>query len=96
MISVVKVKYDEVAAGGPARLFKSDQPGLADGAQARDFIWVGDVVDVMLWLLDTPARQRPVQPGHRAGADLSGPGACGLRRGGQAARGRIHRHAGRA
>jgi ADP-L-glycero-D-manno-heptose 6-epimerase len=54
MISVVKVKHDEVAAGGPARLFKSDQPGLADGAQSRDFIWVGDVVDVMLWLLETP------------------------------------------
>jgi ADP-L-glycero-D-manno-heptose 6-epimerase len=55
MISVVKVKYDEIANGGPARLFKSDQPGLADGAQARDFIWVGDVVDVLLWLMDTPA-----------------------------------------
>jgi ADP-L-glycero-D-manno-heptose 6-epimerase len=54
MISVVKVKYDEIAAGGPARLFRSDRPGLADGAQARDFIWVGDVVDVMLWLRDTP------------------------------------------
>jgi ADP-L-glycero-D-manno-heptose 6-epimerase len=55
MISVVKVKHDEVAAGGPARLFKSDQPGLADGAQSRDFIWVGDVVDVMLWLMETPS-----------------------------------------
>jgi ADP-L-glycero-D-manno-heptose 6-epimerase len=55
MISVVKVKYDEIAAGGPARLFKADQPGMADGEQRRDFIWVGDVVDVMLWLLDTPA-----------------------------------------
>jgi ADP-L-glycero-D-manno-heptose 6-epimerase len=55
MISVVKVKHDEVAAGGPARLFKSDRPGLADGAQARDFIWVGDVVEVLLWLLDTPS-----------------------------------------
>lgn len=54
MISVVKVKHDEVAAGLPAKLFRSDQPGLADGAQARDFIWVGDVVDVMLWLLDSP------------------------------------------
>jgi ADP-L-glycero-D-manno-heptose 6-epimerase len=54
MISVVKVKYDEVAAGGPARLFRSDVPGLADGHQARDFIWVGDVVDVMLWLFDNP------------------------------------------
>ena len=54
MISVVKVKYDEIAAGGPARLFRSDQPGLADGQQRRDFIWVGDVVDVLLWLFDTP------------------------------------------
>lgn len=54
MISVVKVKYDEVTAGGPARLFRSNQPGLADGAQRRDFIWVGDVTDVMLWLLDNP------------------------------------------
>ena len=54
MISVVKVKYDELAAGGPVRLFRSDRPGLADGAQARDFIWVGDVADVLLWLLDSP------------------------------------------
>ena len=54
MISVVKVKHDEVAAGHPARLFKSDQPGLADGQQSRDFIWIGDIVDVLLWLLDTP------------------------------------------
>ena len=54
MISVVKVKYDEVAAGGGARLFRSTEPGLADGAQRRDFIWVGDVVDVALWLLDSP------------------------------------------
>jgi len=54
MISVVKVKYDEVAAGGGARLFRSTTPGLADGEQQRDFIWVGDVVDVLLWLLDSP------------------------------------------
>ncbi len=54
MISVVKVKYEEVAAGAPVQLFRSDVPGLPDGEQKRDFIWVGDVVDVMLWLLDTP------------------------------------------
>jgi ADP-L-glycero-D-manno-heptose 6-epimerase len=54
MISVVKVKYDEVATGGAARLFRSTTPGLADGEQRRDFIWVGDVVDVLLWLLDSP------------------------------------------
>ncbi|MDE2583628.1 MAG: ADP-glyceromanno-heptose 6-epimerase [Rhodospirillales bacterium] len=55
MISVVKVKHDEVAAGLAPRLFRSDRADLADGAQARDFIWVGDVVDVILWLLDSPA-----------------------------------------
>ena len=55
MVSVVKAKHDELAAGLPATLFRSTHPGIADGAQSRDFIWVGDVVDVMLWLLDTPA-----------------------------------------
>jgi len=54
MISVVKVKHEEVAAGGPARLFKSTEPGLADGAQARDFIWVGDVVAALRFLIDAP------------------------------------------
>jgi ADP-L-glycero-D-manno-heptose 6-epimerase len=54
MISVVKVKHDEVLAGRAPRLFRSDQPGLADGDQKRDFIHVDDVVDVMLWLLDHP------------------------------------------
>ena len=54
MVSVVKVKWDEVAAGSPARLFQSNRPGLQDGAQRRDFIWVGDVADVLLWLLDRP------------------------------------------
>ena len=54
MISVVKVKLDEVRAGGLPRLFRSDRPDVADGEQKRDFIWVGDVVDVMLWLLDHP------------------------------------------
>jgi ADP-L-glycero-D-manno-heptose 6-epimerase len=54
MISVVKVKYDEVARGERPRLFRSDRADIADGAQMRDFIWVGDVVDVLLWLLDTP------------------------------------------
>ena len=54
MISVVKRKYDEISAGLPARLFRSDRPGIADGAQQRDFIHVDDVIDVILWLLATP------------------------------------------
>jgi ADP-L-glycero-D-manno-heptose 6-epimerase len=54
MISVVKVKYDEIAEGRPPTLFRSNNPDLADGTQQRDFIHVSDVVDVMLWLLDNP------------------------------------------
>lgn len=54
MISVVKVKHDELVAGGPVKLFRSDRADVADGEQRRDFIWVGDVVDVLLWLMDTP------------------------------------------
>ncbi len=54
MISVVKVKHDELLGGQPPRLFRSERADVADGEQRRDFIWVGDIADVMLWLLDTP------------------------------------------
>ena len=54
MVSVVKRIYDAVAAGGPALLFRSSRPDIADGAQSRDFIDVADVVDIILWLLETP------------------------------------------
>jgi ADP-L-glycero-D-manno-heptose 6-epimerase len=54
MASVVYHKFNEVAGGGPARLFRSDRAGIADGEQKRDFVHVDDCVDVMLWLLDNP------------------------------------------
>lgn len=54
MISVVKVKHDELAAGGPVRLFKSDRADIADGAQSRDFIHVDDVVAALKFLLAAP------------------------------------------
>jgi ADP-L-glycero-D-manno-heptose 6-epimerase len=54
MISVVKVKYDEIAEGRAPTLFRSNTPTLPDGAQARDFVHVADTVAVMLWLLDNP------------------------------------------
>lgn len=54
MVSVVKVKHDELLAGQPAKLFKSDQPGLADGAQQRDFIYIDDVIAGLRFMMDTP------------------------------------------
>ena len=74
--------------------FKSDQPGLADGAQSRDFIWVGDVVDVMLWLMGDAGGQRPVQPRHRPRAHLPRSGTRGVGRRRQTSFGGLYRHAG--
>ncbi len=52
--SVACKLYPQVAAGAAARLFKSENPKYPDGGQIRDFVWVGDCVDVMLWLYDHP------------------------------------------
>jgi ADP-L-glycero-D-manno-heptose 6-epimerase len=52
MISVIKVKHDELTSGALAKLFRSETPGLADGQQSRDFIWVGDAVAVLRFMLD--------------------------------------------
>lgn len=53
-MSVVSKLYPQVDAGAAARLFKSYNDKYEDGGQMRDFIWVGDCVDVMVWLLDHP------------------------------------------
>jgi ADP-L-glycero-D-manno-heptose 6-epimerase len=51
MMSLVAKNYPRIMAGEPVRLFRSHRPDVADGAQTRDFIYVKDVADVMLWLL---------------------------------------------
>jgi len=53
--SVAWLLFGQISRGEPAKLFQSHHPDYADGGQLRDFIWVGDCVDVMLWLLDTPS-----------------------------------------
>ena len=50
--SVVLQNWREAKASGRAILFRSHNPNYADGGQSRDFIWVGDCADVVLWLLD--------------------------------------------
>lgn len=53
-MSVICKLYPQVMAGAAARLFKSHHPDYEDGGQLRDFVWVGDCVNVMLWLYDNP------------------------------------------
>lgn len=52
--SVAHQLYPKAAGGEAAVLFKSHEPDYPDGGQKRDFIWVGDCVDVMLWFADHP------------------------------------------
>ncbi|HEU0276453.1 MAG TPA: ADP-glyceromanno-heptose 6-epimerase [Rhodanobacteraceae bacterium] len=54
MQSVVAHAYRTIVRGEPVSLFKSARPDVADGDQRRDFVYVGDCVNVMLWLLDHP------------------------------------------
>lgn len=49
--SVVAHMYPKAAAGETTRLFKSHHPDYPDGGQKRDFVHVGDCVDVCEWLL---------------------------------------------
>lgn len=53
-LSVVHAAYQQIRDTGGCRLFKSHRPDYADGAQLRDFVWVGDCVDVMRFLYRNP------------------------------------------
>jgi ADP-L-glycero-D-manno-heptose 6-epimerase len=54
MQSVVAQKHPLVSSGQPVTLFASHHADYPDGGQLRDFVFVEDCVDVMLWLLDQP------------------------------------------
>ena len=54
MRSVAEQIYPFAKRGEAFPLFKSYNAAYADGGQLRDFVWVGDCVAVMLWLLDNP------------------------------------------
>jgi ADP-L-glycero-D-manno-heptose 6-epimerase len=54
MMSVVNQVFHQIREQGQARLFKSDHPDYADGGQLRDFIYINDCLDVMMWLYDHP------------------------------------------
>jgi ADP-L-glycero-D-manno-heptose 6-epimerase len=55
MMSLVAKRFAEAKAGKRIQLFKSHRPGVADGEQKRDFIYVDDAVAVVRWLMETPS-----------------------------------------
>ncbi|MBI3602227.1 MAG: ADP-glyceromanno-heptose 6-epimerase [Candidatus Omnitrophica bacterium] len=54
MRSVIAKAYDGVVSEGKMRLFKSYKKEYRDGEQKRDFIYVKDAVDVMIFLMQHP------------------------------------------
>ena len=54
MRSVVAKAYQRVAEEGKIALFKSYRKDYKDGEQKRDFIYVKDAVDIVLFFLDHP------------------------------------------
>jgi ADP-L-glycero-D-manno-heptose 6-epimerase len=55
MMSVLARRFDDIRDGRVVQLFKSHREGIADGDQRRDFIYVDDVVRVVMWFLATPS-----------------------------------------
>ena len=55
MASMVFHGYNQIRTFGEIRLFKSYNMDYKDGEQLRDFIYVKDVCEVVLWLLKNPA-----------------------------------------
>jgi ADP-L-glycero-D-manno-heptose 6-epimerase len=52
MASVVLHAYQQIKKTGGMKLFRSHHPNYLDGQQARDFIYVRDVVDVIIYLME--------------------------------------------
>jgi len=52
MASVVFHTYEQIQETGEMKLFRSHHPDFGDGEQARDFIYVKDVVEVILFLME--------------------------------------------
>ncbi|WP_029673118.1 ADP-glyceromanno-heptose 6-epimerase [Brevundimonas naejangsanensis] len=55
MKSVVAQIWPKVQAGETVSLFRSHNPNYPDGGQLRDFVFVDDVVNIILWLLENEA-----------------------------------------
>lgn len=50
MASVIFHAFNQITASGGMKLFRSHNPEYSDGGQLRDFVYVKDVVDVILFL----------------------------------------------
>lgn len=52
MASMIFHGFKQIQEKGEVRLFKSCNPNYEDGGQLRDFVYVKDICEVIIWLLD--------------------------------------------
>ncbi|MFC2079862.1 ADP-glyceromanno-heptose 6-epimerase [Bacteroidota bacterium] len=52
MASVVFQAYNQIKETGKMKLFRSHHPEFLDGEQLRDFVYVKDVVDVIIYMME--------------------------------------------
>ena len=55
MASVIFHTFRQIQQTGAMKLFRSHRPDFKDGEQSRDFIYVKDVVKMMIWLWNNTA-----------------------------------------
>jgi ADP-L-glycero-D-manno-heptose 6-epimerase len=53
MASVIWHSFNQIKKDGVVKLFKSHRPDFKDGQQLRDFIYVKDLINVILWMMET-------------------------------------------
>ena len=56
MASVIHHAFDQIRETGGMKLFRSHHPDYQDGGQQRDFVYVKDVCDVCLFLMEDRKR----------------------------------------
>jgi ADP-L-glycero-D-manno-heptose 6-epimerase len=52
MASVIFHSFNQITSTGKVKLFRSHNPNYKDGGQLRDFVYVKDVVDVIVFLFE--------------------------------------------
>lgn len=52
MASVIFHSYNQIKATGGMKLFRSHNPNYKDGEQLRDFVYVKDVVEILMFLMN--------------------------------------------